>query len=100
MRNINIVNERHLVCRKNDDDYCIGDSYNGFRIITRTVSGLLRERFQDYYENGFRIITRTVSGLLRERFQINRNGFRLLQERFQIITGTVSDYYENGFRLL
>ena len=39
--NINIVNGRYLVCRnnfvKNDDDYCIGDSYNGFRIIMRTV---------------------------------------------------------------
>ena len=28
------------------------------------------------------------------------NGFRLLRERFQIITGTVSDYYENSFRIL
>ena len=65
------------------------------------VSGLLRERFQDYYGNGFRIITGTVSGLLREHFQdYYENGFRLLLERFQIITGTVSNYYWNGFRLL
>ena len=63
---------------------------NGFRIITRKVSGLLQERFQDYYENGFRIITGTVSDY--------GNGFRLLRERFQIIMGTVSDYYENAFR--
>ena len=36
----------------------------GFRIIMRPVSGLLQDRFQDYYENGFRTITRTVSELL------------------------------------
>ena len=61
------------------------------------VSGLLQERFWDYYENGFRLI--------RERFQIITgtvsdyygNGFRLLRELFLIITGTVSDYYGNGF---
>ena len=61
MHNINIVNKRCLVCRnnfiKNDDDYCIGDSY-------RMVSELLQELFQDYYKNSFRIITRTVLGLL------------------------------------
>ena len=55
-------------------------------IALATVSGLLREQFQDYYGNGFRIITGTVLGLL--------------QEPFQIITGTVSDYYGNGFRIL
>ena len=41
--NINIINERYFI--KNNDDYCIGGSYNGFRIITRTALGLLRERF-------------------------------------------------------
>ena len=72
------------------------------------VLGLLQERFWDYYENGFKIITGTVLRLLRERFQIITgtvsdyygNGFRLLQERFQIITAMVSEYYENGFKLL
>ena len=50
------------------------------------VSGLLQDRFWDYYENGFMIITGAA--------------LRLLRERFQIITGMVSDYYGNGFRLL
>ena len=49
-------------------------------IITRTVSGLLRERFQDYYENGFRIIM---------------SGFRLLRERFQIITRMLLERFED-----
>ena len=70
------------------------------------VSGLLQERFWDYYENAFRIIMEMVLRLLRERFQIITgtvsdyygNGFRLLRERFQNITRTVSDYFENAFR--
>ena len=99
-------------------------------IALRTVSGLLQERFLDYYKNGFGIIMRTVLGLLRKRFwdyyrtvsdyyttvsDYYGNGFRLLRERFQIITGTVlrllwerfqiitgmvPDYYGNGSRLL
>ena len=68
-QNLNIVIERYLVCRnnfiKNDDDCCIGDS---FRIITRTVLGLLQEWIWDYYGNGFKIIMGTVLRLLRERF--------------------------------
>ena len=32
------------------------------------VSGLLQERFWDYYENSFGIITGTVLGLLLELF--------------------------------
>ena len=42
----------------------LGQLYNGFRTITRTVS--------DHYENGFRS--------LRERFQITA---RMLLERFE-----------------
>ena len=63
------------------------------------VSGLLQERFCDYYENGFMINTGTVFSLLRERFSAYYwNGSRLLRERFQNITRTVSEYYENAFR--
>ena len=37
-------------------------------IALGTVSGLLQKRFWDYHENGFKIITRTVLRLSRERF--------------------------------
>ena len=50
-------------------------------IALGTVSGLLQERFWDYYENGFGIITRTVS-------DDYGNGFN-------IITGTLLEQFED-----
>ena len=44
------------------------------------VSGLLHERFWEYYENCLRILTGMVLRLLRERFQIIS---RMLLERFE-----------------
>ena len=102
-----LTKDTYLVCRnnfiKNYDDYCIGDSY-------RTVSELLQERYQDYYENSFRFyyensfrfITRTVSDLLRERFQIiARTVSDLLREQFQILLREQFQiYYENSFRFI
>ena len=65
-------------------------------IALGTVSGLLQERFWDYYENGFGIITGTVLGLLLEQFwDYYWNGFRLLRERFQIIMGTLLGRFED-----
>ena len=52
-------------------------------IALGTVSGLLRERFWDYYGNGFKIITGTVSDY-----------YGTVSDYY----GMVSDYYENAFR--